>query len=95
MVLLGTTFLCVHASLPQRPTLPASLPLTQTVPLRFEDLCAGGNIICSLVSDSFRPLVVVAMSLRDFVISFFAVVKQSSFACLGQGHTPHVGFSWS
>ena len=27
------------------------------------------------------------MSLRDFVISFFAMVKQSSFACLGQGHT--------
>ena len=27
------------------------------------------------------------MSLRDFVISFFAMVKQSSFSCLGQGHT--------
>ena len=35
------------------------------------------------------------MSLRDFVISFFAMVKQSSFACLGQGHTPHVEFSRS
>ena len=58
MVLLGSTFLCVHASLPQRPTLPASLPLTQTVPLRFEDLAVHGNIFCSLVSDSFSPLVV-------------------------------------
>ena len=35
------------------------------------------------------------MSPRDFVISFFAVVKQSSFACLGQGHKPQVGFSRS
>ena len=26
------------------------------------------------------------MSLLDSVISFFAMVKQSSFACLGQGH---------
>ena len=58
MVLLGSTFLCVHGSLPQRPTLPASLPLTQTVPLCFEGLAVYGNIICSVVSDSFSPLVV-------------------------------------
>ena len=62
-------FLCVHCSLPPRPTLPASLPLTQTAPLCFEGRAADGNVICSVlvsafhsrsvgvVTDSFRPLV--------------------------------------
>ena len=63
-------FLCVHCSLPPRPTLPASLPLTQTAPLCFEGRAADGNVVCSVlvsalhprsvgvVTDSFRPVVV-------------------------------------
>ena len=54
----GLHLVCVHGSLPQRPTLPASLPLTQTAPMRFERLAVCGNIICSVASDSFSPLVV-------------------------------------
>ena len=69
IVLLGSTF-CVQFPLPQRTTLPASLPLTETVPFRLEMLAADGNIICGVlvsalhprslgvVTDSFRPLVV-------------------------------------
>ena len=60
----------VHCFLPQRTTLPASLPLTLTVPFRFQGLAADGNMNCSVlvsalhphslgvVTDSFTPLVV-------------------------------------
>ena len=54
MVLLGSTF-CVLYSLPQRTTLPALLPLTETVPLRLKMLAAEGNSICGVLVSALHP----------------------------------------
>ena len=62
----------------------------------FAVCCIHAPWVWSLIV-SVRSSWSLAMSPPDFVISFFAVVKQTSCACLGQGHTryPHVGFSRS
>ena len=99
MVLLGSTFLCVHCFLPQRTTLPPRCLSRRQCPCVLKGFLQMATFaVCSVprcilnpwvwsLTVSARSLWSLAMRVPDFLISFFAVVKQSSFACLGQGRT--------
>ena len=100
MVLLGSTFLCsLFLATKERLCPPRCLSRRQ-YPSVWKCLLQMATLlaVCSFprcihapwvwsLTVSFRSSWSLAMSLPDFVISFFAMVKQSSFACLGQGHT--------
>ena len=94
VVLLGSIFLCVHCFFFATKNDSARLaafscrqcPCVLKILLQMATSFAVWRVTVPARS---------SWSLRDFVISFFAMVQQSSFACLGQGHTPHVEFSRS
>ena len=100
MVLLGSTFLCsLFLATKERLCPPRCLSRKQC-PSVLRGLLQMATLlaVCSFprcihtlwvwsLTVSLRSSWSLAMSLTDFEISFFAVVQQSSFASLGQGHT--------